>query len=183
MPQTVERIPAFSVYEVVAAGRYPHVSPLRPLSHADREHVEEALELCGLTTLAQRRINAVSGGERQKALIAAAVAQDAQVMFLDEPNTALDPAYQIELVGLLRAWHGRGRGLILISHDLQLPAALDGRVLALRGGRIVADGRAREILTPDWLAEVYDASFEIAETADGRQIVLPNWWNSGTCVR
>jgi iron complex transport system ATP-binding protein len=176
VPQTVERIPAFSVYEVVAAGRFPHVSPLRPLAHADVQQVDRALETCGLTQLAQRRIDAVSGGERQKALIAAAIAQDAQVMFLDEPNTALDPAYQVDLVRLLRAWHARGRGLVLISHDLQLPAALGGRVVALREGQVVADGDAAEVLTPDRLAEVYDASFEVATTAEGRRVILPNWW-------
>ncbi len=179
VPQTVERIPAFSLYEVVASGRFPHVSPLRPLSDADREHIDRALALCGLTALARRRISAVSGGERQKALIAAAVAQDAQAMFLDEPNTALDPAYQIELVQLLRRWRDRGRALVLISHELQLPAALDGRVIALRDGRVAADGVTEEILTPARLAEVYGAAFEVAETADGRRIVLPNWWQPG----
>ncbi|MFQ5807619.1 MAG: ABC transporter ATP-binding protein [Phycisphaerae bacterium] len=180
VPQTVERIPAFSLYDVVAAGRFPHVSPLRPLSSADREQVDRALDMCGLKGLARRRINAVSGGERQKALIAAAIAQDAQVMFLDEPNTALDPAYQIELARLLRRWRDSGRALLLISHDLQLPAALGGRVIALREGEIAADGEAVEILTPARLAEVYDASFEVAETADGRRVVLPNWWKSET---
>jgi ABC-type cobalamin/Fe3+-siderophores transport system ATPase subunit len=178
VPQTVERIPAFSLWEVVASGRFPHVSPLRPLSHADREHVSRALDLCGLTALAQRRIDAVSGGERQKALIAAAIAQDAQVMFLDEPNTALDPAYQIELVRLLRRWCDGGRALVAISHDLNLPAALGGRVVALRGGCIAADGDATEILDPARLTEVYGASFEVAETSDGRRIVVPNWWKS-----
>lgn len=176
VPQTVERIPAFSLSEVVAAGRYPHVSPLRPLSPADRRHVDGALAMCGLTELAQRPVNAVSGGERQKALIAAAIAQDAQVMFLDEPSTALDPGVQIELVHLLLRWHERGRTLVLISHDLQLPAALGGRVVALREGRIVADGPADEVLDPDRLREVYGASFEMAETADGRRVVLPAWW-------
>jgi len=176
VPQTVERIPAFSIYEVVAAGRFPHVPPLRPLSEADRELVARALHLCGLAELAGRQINAVSGGERQKALIAAAIAQDAQVMLLDEPNTALDPAYQLELVGLLRAWRARGRGLVLISHDLQLPAALGGRVVALRGGRVVADGDAGAVLVPGRLAEVYGAAFEVAQTPDGRRIVLPAWW-------
>jgi iron complex transport system ATP-binding protein len=177
VPQTIERIPAFSVREVVASGRFAHVAPLRPLSQSDRQHVERALETCGLSALADRRIDAVSGGERQKTLIAAAVAQDAQVMFLDEPSTALDPAYQLELVGLLRDWHERGRGLVLISHDLQLPAVLGGRVVALREGRVVADGDAAEILVPERLREVYGAAFEFAETATGRRIVLPNWWD------
>ena len=178
VPQFVERVPAFNIYDVVAGGRYPHVSPLRPLSSVDREAVDGALAQCGLTELAHRPINAVSGGERQKALIAAAIAQDARVMFLDEPNTALDPAYQVELVGLLRAWHADGRGVVLISHDLQLPAALGGRVVALRAGRVVADGPAQDILKPDRLTEIYDAAFETAATEDGRQIVLPNWWQN-----
>ena len=179
VPQTVERIPAFSVYEVVASGRFPHVSPLRPLTRTDHEHIEQALEICGLSELADRRADSLSGGERQKTLIAAAIAQDAQIMFLDEPNTALDPAYQIELVNLLRNWHARGRSLVLISHDLQLPAALGGRVIALCQGRIVADGFADDILTPRRLAEVYDAGFEMCLTPSGRQLVVPDWWNSG----
>jgi len=178
VPQFVERVPAFNIYDVVAGGRYPHVSPLRPLSSVDREKVQRALVQCGLTELAHRPINAVSGGERQKAIIAAAIAQDAHVMFLDEPNTALDPAYQVELVGLLRLWHAGGRGVVLISHELQLPAALGGRVVALRAGRIVADGPAQDILKPDRLTEIYDAAFETAATQDGRQIVLPNWWQN-----
>ncbi len=178
VPQFVERVPAFNIYDVVAGGRYPHVSPLRPLSSVDRQAVEQALAQCGLTELSHRPINAVSGGERQKALIAAAIAQDAHVMFLDEPNTALDPAYQVELVGLLRLWHAGGRGVVLISHELQLPAALGGRVVALRAGRVVADGPAQDILKPDRLTEIYDAGFETAATEDGRQIVLPNWWQN-----
>jgi len=182
VPQTVERIPAFTLYDVVASGRYPHIPPLRPLSNADRAQIDRALDICGLRELVQRRINAVSGGERQKALIGAAVAQDAQAMFLDEPNTALDPAYQIELVRLLRHWRDRGRALVVVSHDLNLPAALGGRVIALRNGAVAADGDAEEILTPARLAEVYDAAFEVAETADGRRIVLPNWWQSETAL-
>jgi iron complex transport system ATP-binding protein len=180
VPQTVERIPGFSVREVVAAGRFPHVSPLQPLSEADTVHVDQALLACGLTDLAERRIDAVSGGERQKALIAAAIAQDAQAMFLDEPNTALDPAYQVELAGLLRSWRERGRTLVVVSHDLQLPAALGGRVIALREGQVVADGAVDEVLAPPRLSEVYDAAFEFAETADGRRIVTPRWWSGAT---
>ena len=179
VPQTVERIPAFTVYDVVASGRFPHVSPLQPLTLTDHGHIEQALEVCGLTSLADRRADSISGGERQKALIAAAIAQDSQVMLLDEPNTALDPGYQIELVGLLRNWYARGRSLVLISHDLQLPMALEGRVIALREGRIVADGPTEDILTPNRLAEVYDTGFELCQTSSGRRLIAPDWWNSG----
>jgi len=176
VPQVLDRAPAFTVYDVVAGGRYPHVAAHRPLSAADHAAVRGALELCGLTPLAERSFDTLSGGERQKTLIAAAMAQDPQVLFLDEPNTALDPGYQVELVRILRDWHRAGRGLLLVSHDLQLPAALGGRVVALRDGRIVAHGPVGSVLTPATLAHVYDARFGIATTADGSQMVLPDWW-------
>jgi len=177
VPQRADQLPAFTIYEIVAAARYPHVSPVRPLSDGDHRVVAGALARCGLESLARRPINSVSGGERQKALLAAAIAQDAQMMFLDEPTTALDPAYQLELAGLLRAWHAVGRGLVVVSHDLQLPAVLGGRVAALRAGRIVADGPAAEVLRADRLGEVYGAAFETLATSDGRHIVTPKWWS------
>lgn len=179
VPQSVDRIPAFSVYDVVAAARFPHVPPLMPLSPDDREAVERALRLCGLQELAHRPITEVSAGERQKTLLAAAIAQDAQAMFLDEPDTALDPAYQIELAGLLRQWLARGRTLVLVSHDLQLAAELGARVVALAGGRVAADGPAREVLTPIRLEAIFGAAFEYAHTADGRRIILPRWPDTG----
>lgn len=176
VPQAVERLPAFRVYDVVAGGRYPHAHPLRPLSATDQQVIAATLARCGLTSLAERPVSAVSGGERQKTLLAAAVAQQAAWLFLDEPSTALDPAVQLELVALLREWHAGGGGLALISHDLQLPAALGGRVVALRAGRVAADGPAAELLQPHTLGAIYDAEFETAVTAGGRQVVLPRWW-------
>jgi iron complex transport system ATP-binding protein len=173
VPQVLERAPAFRVYDVVAGGRFPHVGPMGPLSIADRAVIQNALSRCGLADLAERPFNAISGGERQKTLIAAAIAQEPQVMFLDEPNTALDPAYQRELVDILRDWHARGRGLLLISHDLQLPAALGGRVIALRQGRIAADGPAGDVLAPKVLDSVYGTEFAVVTAADGRRFILP----------
>ncbi len=155
VPQTLERTPAFRVREVVAGGRYAHSAPLRPLSRADETAVQNALARCGLEALADRPLDGISGGERQKTLIAAAIAQDAQMLFLDEPNTALDPAYQRELVQILQRWREAGRGVLLVSHDLQLPAALGGRVIALRAGQVVADGPAEQVLAPETLGAVY----------------------------
>ena len=178
VPQGLDRVPAFRVYDVVAGGRYPHVAAHGPLTVADHAAIRRALEQCGLTVLAERPLDAVSGGERQKTLIAAAMAQDPQMMFLDEPNAALDPGYQIELVRILRDWHRAGRGLLLVSHDLQLPAALGGRVVALREGRVAADGPADEVLVPDTLGAIYGARFGVVTTADGAQLVLPDWWRT-----
>jgi iron complex transport system ATP-binding protein len=173
VPQILDRAPDFRVYDVVAGGRFPHVGPLSPLATADQAMIQNALDCCGLADLAERPFNAISGGERQKTLIAAAIAQNPQVMFLDEPNTALDPAYQRELVDILRDWHARGRGLLLISHDLQLPAALGGRVIALKQGRIAADGPATDVLAPKVLDSVYGAEFVVVTAADGRRFILP----------
>lgn len=179
VPQGLERVPALRVRDVVAGGRYPHVGATRAHSQVDRWAVEQALERCGLTELADRPLNTLSGGERQKTLIAAAFAQDPAVLCLDEPNAALDPAYQLELVRILRAWHRGGRGLLVISHDLQLPAALGGRVVAMSAGRIAADGPAEEILTPGVLGRIYGAPFAAVQVAGGAAIVLPRWWTSG----
>ena len=175
VPQVVERLPGFRVYDVIAAGRFPHVPPLQALHGEDLDAVQAALDACGLGPLAERPINALSGGERQKVLLAAAIAQDAQWMCLDEPNTALDPAHQVELVELLRGWHARGRGLILISHDLHLPAALGGRVVALRDGRVVADGPSEAVLEPTRLSAIYGTDFTVAQTPDGQRVVVPRW--------
>jgi iron complex transport system ATP-binding protein len=177
VPQTRGGAPELCVYDVVAGGRYAHVPPLRPMSAVDRAAIESALTRCGLSDLARRPFSTLSGGERQKALLAAAMAQDPQVLFLDEPTTALDPAYQIELMRLLQMWHASRRALVAVSHDLQLPAALGGRVVALREGRIVANGPATEVLSPETLTNVYGAPFGTVRTPEGVGIVLPRWWN------
>jgi len=176
VPQSAELLPAFSVRDVVAGGRFPYASRLGPLTSADHDAIDHAMECCGLSALSGRTLDAISGGERQKTLIAAAIAQEPRLLLLDEPTSALDPAYRLELLSILRDWHASGRGLVLVSHDLQLPAALGGRVLALREGRLVADGPASEVLTPERLADIYDAEFAEVRVDDGPRLPLPRWW-------
>lgn len=179
VPQVIEGCPPLRVRDVVTGGRYAYIRSLGQLSKADERAVQSALARCGLVELADRRFDAISGGERRKALLAAAIAQDARMLLLDEPNTALDPAYQLELLGILREWHAGGRGLLVVSHDLQLPAALGGRVIALREGCVVADGLAERILTPEVLGATYGDVFGEAVTPEGRRLVLPAWWRVG----
>lgn len=175
VPQSLDQLPGFTVYDVVAAGRFPHVAALRPLSDEDHAAVRGALERCGLASLAGRPIRALSGGERQKALVAAALAQDARMMLLDEPTTSLDPAVQVELLALLREWRAGGRGLVVVSHDLQLPAALGGRVVAIRDGRLVGDGPAGEVLAVGSLRALFDTEFDELVSPSGRTALLPAW--------
>lgn len=176
VPQGLTQLPASRVYDVVAGGRFSWSRRLRRFSADDHAATRDAIVQCGLEALADRPLTALSGGERQKTLLAAAIAQQPRVLMLDEPNAALDPAYQVELVRALRAWRSAGRSLVVISHDLQLPAALGGRVVALRRGRIVGDEPADAILAPDTLVALYEAPFGTATTADGRRIILPDWW-------
>lgn len=175
VPQVLGPAPAFRVAEIVAGGRFPHVPTVRRLSAADQAAVQSALDRCGLAALADRRFDTLSGGERQKTLIAAAMAQDPRLLFLDEPNTALDPAYQVELVHILREWSQTGRGLLLISHDLHLPAILGGDVVALRDGSVAIEGPASDVLRPETLEEIYGTPFGSATTSEGERIVLPLW--------
>lgn len=175
VPQAVEHIPPLTVYDVVAGGRYCHAPALRPLGQRDRAAIESAIARCGLSNLADRILGTLSGGERQKVMLAAAIAQDARMLFLDEPSTALDPAYQIELARLIREWHEEGRGVVLVSHELQLPAAVASRVVALRGGSVVADGTPEEVLEPARLTAVFGTQFEVVQRAGGATTVLPAW--------
>lgn len=166
---------AFRVADVVAAGRFPHIPPLRAMSRADEQAVSAAMERCGIAALAHRPIDAVSAGERQNAMLASALAQDPQLLLLDEPDTALDPGRQIDLLARLREWRESGRSLVLVSHDLHLPALLGGRCIGMRNGRVAAEGTTNEVLRSDTLARVYDAEFQEVTDAAGRRLILPRW--------
>lgn len=178
VPQSLPTIPAMEVVDVVAGGRFAHRASWTAYSREDRLAIEAAIERCGLAPFAGRTLDTLSGGERQKVLLAAALAQDPTLLVLDEPTTALDPAVQLEVARLLDDWQSGGRTLVVVSHDLQLPAVLGGRVLALQAGRLVADGSVGAVLTAERLEEIYAAPFRVVEI-DGRRIVVADWWGRG----
>lgn len=155
VPQALIATPWFRVREIICDARFAHVGGARRLAPRDAAVVQRVIETCDLDRLADRSFHTLSGGERQKTLLAAAMAQEPQMLCLDEPTAALDPGYQRELVRILNNWCAAGRGLFCVSHDLSLPAALGGRVVALVDGHVVADGPAAEVLTPPRLAEIF----------------------------
>ena len=163
-----------SVEEVVLLGRYPYLSRLQLApSGADFAAVEEALLRVGIGELRQRPVDELSGGERQAVFIAAALAQEAQLLVLDEPTLHLDARHQQQLAALLLRLKGSAmRTVVLATHDLNLAALLGDRLLALAGGREVAVGAPAEILRPELLARLFRARFEVVRGGERPLTVL-----------
>jgi iron complex transport system ATP-binding protein len=166
------RVP-LSVEQVVLLGRYPHLDRLQLApSREDYRAVGRALEEVDIEAIRYRPLDELSGGERQAVYIAAALAQEAELLLLDEPTTHLDPRHQREIVELLHRLHGRGgRTVVAATHDLNLAAVTADRVLALRQGLALACGPPRDILDAGVLQELFEAPFEVLERG-GRRLAL-----------
>lgn len=167
VPQIHEGYLGFRVRDVVEAGRFAYLDPLEPLSDTDRQAVAEAVAATDTGDLLDRRINTLSGGERQKVWIAAALAQQTPALFLDEPTNALDPSHQTELIRLMRRLGAAGKTLLVISHDLNLPVLLGGRVLAVRDGSIAFDGPVSALADLSLLEQIFGTQFALHRAASG----------------
>ena len=173
VPQSPVVPPGVSVADYVLLGRTPHIPGLGVEGPGDLAAVHDALARLDLLELAGRVMTTLSGGERQRVLIARALAQQAPVVLLDEPTTALDVGHQqqvLELVDVLR----RAHGLTVVStmHDLTLAGQFAERLVLLDAGRVVARGRPAEVLTEANLARHYGARVRIVSDG-GRPVVLP----------
>jgi iron complex transport system ATP-binding protein len=166
----------FSVREVVAMGRSPYLSTWGFETPADRSAIDEAMDLMDLSGLADRSILDVSGGERQRAVIARALAQRPSVLLLDEPGANLDMKYQIALHALLaRINRTDGLTTVTVSHDLNAVADSD-QVIALTNGRVRAMGPPESVLTESMVADVFDCRALIdAHPRTGRPRITMEW--------
>ena len=162
-----------SVRELVDFGRFPRRRWALPTAH-DRAVVERALESTGSSGLAHRRLRTLSGGERQRAWLAMALAQEPEVLLLDEPTTFLDLRCQLEISALIRKLNSElGVTVVMVLHDLNLAAHTSDRIVALKNGGIAACGTPRELLTPGVLREVFGVEAEIVPLADGAAFCAP----------
>lgn len=171
VPQIHEGYLGFTVRDVIESGRYVHLDPLSPLQDADRAAIDRAVTACAVEPLIDRPMQNLSGGERQKAWIAAALAQEASCLMLDEPTNALDPHHQAELIRIMRDFVAGGGTLIVICHDLNLPLSLGGRVVAMREGGVSFEGPAESLLEVSRLNELFDAPFTLHHDNAGRSSV------------
>jgi iron complex transport system ATP-binding protein len=166
VPQETQLAFDYTVLEIVLMGRYPHLGAFEIEGPADIASSMAALESTGTSHLAARLFHTLSGGEKQRVVIASALAQLDEgvatktldkILFLDEPTASLDLRYQIEVGSLLRRLHDRQDITIVLStHDLQFAASVCREVVLLRGGRVLAHGDTRGVLTPERLASLYE---------------------------
>ncbi|MDQ3312695.1 MAG: ABC transporter ATP-binding protein [Actinomycetota bacterium] len=163
-----------TTHEYVLLGRTPYVSYFGSPTHADREIVLDVLDQLDLGAFTDRRLGEMSGGERQRVVIARALAQDTPVLVLDEPTSALDIGHQqqaMELVARLRA--ERRLTVIAAMHDLTLASVYSDRLALLHDGELVAEGAPAEVLDADTLAKYYGANVKVQIEADGTVVVIP----------
>ena len=155
LPQTSIAPDGITVADLVARGRYPHQSFLRQWTDADESAVVDAMVATGVVELAPRRVDELSGGQRQRVWIAMVLAQQTPLLLLDEPTTFLDIAYQIELMELLTDLNRAGNTVVAVLHDLNQAARYATHLVAMRDGRVVAEGPPRRIVTADLVEEVF----------------------------
>jgi iron complex transport system ATP-binding protein len=160
VPQADGNVLPFTVSEFVMMGRYPYLSPFSPPNSRDKEAVERALAMTGTTEFVHRSLSTLSGGERQRVFIAAALAQEAGILLLDEPATFLDPLHATEIHRLLaRINSERGVTLLSVTHDINIAALTSHRILALKNGRVVFWGTPEGLMDEGVLKEIYGKSF------------------------
>lgn len=156
LPQSPVAPEGLTVRELVAQGRYPHQSWFQQWAADDEAAVVKALALTGMTDLAERPVDALSGGQRQRAWIAMTLAQETQVILLDEPTTFLDLSHQIEVLQLLeRLNREQGRTIVMVVHDLNHATRHAQHLIALKGGVVAAAGAPADVVTPTLLRTVF----------------------------
>ena len=175
VPQETHPAFDYSVMEMVLMGRHPHLSAFQLEGPADFGIAREALEATGTGHLADRNYMTLSGGEKQRVVIASALAQSTEVLLLDEPTASLDLRYQLDVASLLaRLNRERKVTMVLATHDLNLAASLCERLVVMRGGRILTAGPTREVLTGDTVRQLYDVEADVQfHEAAGHLTVIP----------
>jgi iron complex transport system ATP-binding protein len=167
LPQHLPLATGLTVGELVGLGRYPWHGALGRITRTDREKVEEALTLTATDTLADRLVDTLSGGERQRVWLAMLIAQDARLLLLDEPISALDVAHQIEVLGLIRRLSlDSGIAAIVVIHEINMAARFCDEILALKGGRMIVRGPPAEFMVPSRLEEIYDVPIGVLPHPD-----------------
>ena len=164
LPQQSSTSVGLKVIDLISQGRFPHHSLFSRFSKQDESAALEAMEMVGITELANRDVSELSGGQKQRVWIALALAQQTDIIFLDEPTTFLDMAYQVEILDLLADLNKRfGKTIVVILHDINLAARYADRLFALKDGVLIKEGAPRTVVKKDLIKEVFGLNSMIVE--------------------
>ncbi|MEU5098677.1 ABC transporter ATP-binding protein [Streptomyces sp. NPDC020996] len=175
LPQSSIAPDGITVGDLVGRGRYPHQGILRQWSAEDERVVRESMARTGVAELADRYVDELSGGQRQRVWIAMALAQQTPLLLLDEPTTYLDIQHQIDVLDLCAELHEeQGRTLVAVLHDLNHAARYATHLVALRDGRVVAEGAPRDVVTAGLVEEVFGLRCQVIDDPEtGTPLVVP----------
>jgi iron complex transport system ATP-binding protein len=174
LPQGPTAPEGITVRELVAQGRYPHQRWFDQWSAEDEIELKNALRLTALVELADRHMETLSGGQRQRAWIAMTLAQNTEIVLLDEPTTFLDLAHQVEVLDLLAELNASGKSIVMVLHDLNQAARYAHHIVALRRGELYACGVPDEIITETLVREVFGINSRIIPNpVTGTPLVVP----------
>ena len=168
----------FSVQDVVLMGRAPHKRALDRDNARDYQMAAQALETVGMSAFAGRSFSTLSGGEQQRVILARALAQDTPCLILDEPTNHLDIKYQLQLMDIVK---GLDRTVVAAIHDLNIAALYCDRLYAIKGGEIVGSGTPKEVLTPDFIRQVYEVDAKTYTDETGQLHILYHAAARGGC--
>ncbi len=178
VPQALQALPIVSVRRFVEGGRYSHLGFWRQITPADREVVERTLDQADIADLGERMLDELSGGQRQRALIARALAQESDLMLIDEPTNSLDPEHQISVFQLIAELCQGSHAAVVVTHDLNLASQFATKIALLRDGQVAAYGTADEVLSEAALEPVYGSQLRYGRWegpggGDTRPFVIP----------
>ncbi len=175
IPQDKQMAFPFKVIDIVLMGRHPYLSPLAFEGEDDYRIAQEAMQQTQVLEFAARSFNEISGGEKQRVMIASAITQKPEVMLLDEPTSALDIKYQMEILNILKRLNeDENKSLMLAMHDLHLASKFCKRLVLLKQGRVFCEGSPAEVLKKEILEEVYEVKVKIFnDDEDGSLLVVP----------
>ncbi|RDC49958.1 ABC transporter ATP-binding protein [Acinetobacter sp. RIT592] len=156
LPQSPVVPEGITVWDLVSRGRFPYQTLLKNMDQTDFEAIEEALEMMGIENLANRSVDELSGGQRQRVWIAMALAQQTDILLLDEPTTYLDITYQVEILDLLTDLNRkRGTTIVMVLHDINLSARYADYIFAIRKGKLIDQGAPYEVITSELIDNVF----------------------------
>lgn len=175
LPQSPIVPEGISVADLVGRGRFPHQSWLRGWSKKDEEAVAEAMDIMNITELANHNIDELSGGQRQRVWIAMALAQQTDILLLDEPTTFLDITYQIEILDLLTDLNRKhGTTIVMVLHDINLSARYADHIFALHNGLLKAEGEPSQVITSTMIKDIFGLNCTvIKDPISGSPHVIP----------